>query len=132
MNLTKIKIPQIPPPPNPHTTTEQLMDIIMKVLPYSDETYSVGELDNCILRKYKNCVMFELPNNSSFRLVWYFSGKLYMGDWDQIKNEKTGEGLEYNRSKYYYKGEFANGKRNGKGIFIHSNGSVYEGQFRDG
>ena len=30
--------------------------------------------------------MFELPNNTNFKIVWYFSGKLYIGEWDFNKN----------------------------------------------
>ena len=48
--------------------------------------------------------MFELPNNSSFRVVWHFNGKLYIGEWDHEKNEKSGEGLEYVRNRHFYKG----------------------------
>ncbi len=58
------------------------MDSIIKLLPFSDETYNEEELTGCSLKKFKNCIMFELPNNSHFRIVWHFSGKLYIGEWD--------------------------------------------------
>lgn len=64
------------------------MDLILQILPLSDETYNENELQGCSLKKYKNCLMFELSNNIVFRIVWYYTGKLYMGEWNPDKNEK--------------------------------------------
>jgi hypothetical protein len=51
------------------------------------------ELASCSLKKYKNCVMFELPKNNSFKIVWHYKGKLYIGGWDNKRNEKSGSGM---------------------------------------
>jgi hypothetical protein len=123
--FTKLSIPDIPSPPKPSTSPEVVMDLILRVLPFSGQTYSEKDMVGCSLKKYKNCIMFELPNNPGFRIVWHYAGKLYMGEWDSQRNEKSGEGLEYVRDRYFYKGQFSSGKKYGKGILIQSSGCLY-------
>lgn len=48
-----------------------------------------------MLKRYKNCIMFTLPTNNALKVVWHFSGKLYIGEWDDEKGGKSGEGIEY-------------------------------------
>ena len=43
--------------------------------------------------------MFELKRFSSIKIVWYFNGRLYVGGWDTLKNEKNAFG------KYIVKGK---------------------------
>ena len=33
------------------------------------------------MRKYKNCVIFTIVNNSEKTIVWHYSGKFYIGGW---------------------------------------------------
>jgi hypothetical protein len=47
-----------------------------------------GKKDGMTIKKYKNCVAFVLENRG---LVYYFSGRIYLGDWD---GNKAGRGLE--------------------------------------
>jgi len=84
------------------------------------------------MKKYKNCVMLDLPTSRSLKLVWHYNGKIYVGEWDEISMAKTGDGIEYTPDKYYYKGQFLNNKKNGTGTMLFHNGSRYEGQWKDG
>jgi hypothetical protein len=69
------------------------------------------------LRKYKNGLYLQLePDNN---IIWYYDGTFYFGSWSMsLSNEgvKNGFGFEYVPQKYYYKGEFKDGKRHGKGV----------------
>lgn len=103
------------------------MDLVLTILPLSDQDYNEEEMTECTLKKYKNCIMFQLSPDSNFRIVWHFTGKLYFGEWDSNRNEKNGFGIEYFKNKFYYKGGFNNGKKEGNGIMINFNGSIYEG-----
>lgn len=58
------------------------------------------------MKKYKNCIMFDLPNPRGYKIVWHYSGKLYIGEWDEATMSKAGKGEEYVPQKYYYKGGF--------------------------
>lgn len=78
------------------------MDLILKILPYSSIEYQPQDLSDCILKKYKNCIMFELKRFPNMKLVWYYSGKLYIGEWNTEKNEKSGYGKEFSKDKFYY------------------------------
>ena len=46
--------------------------------------------------------MFELKRFPNMKLVWYYSGKLYIGEWHAEKNEKSGYGKEFSKDKFYY------------------------------
>ena len=78
--------------PSYTTPTDDLMTFILKVLPLSSIKYTPEDLEDCTLRKYKNCIMFELKKYPNFKIVWHFVGKLYIGEWNSIKNEKDGFG----------------------------------------
>jgi hypothetical protein len=52
------EIPYFPKPPSRDASTEEIMNLILKILPLSDETYNEKELVGCSLKKYKNCIMF--------------------------------------------------------------------------
>ena len=72
----------------------------------------------------------ELQNLVDIKLIYYkvMSGKIFLGD-------KNGYGLEFNRSndKLIYKGEYLNGKRNGKGIEYDKNRDfIFEGEYLNG
>lgn len=43
----------------------------------------IGELNKIIMKKYKNCIMLDIPNVNLLKLVWNYSGKFYIGDWDE-------------------------------------------------
>ena len=46
-------------------------------------------------------------------------------------NDKA-HGQGESKGRYHYKGEFKEGKANGKGIYTWANGSKYEGEYKDG
>lgn len=71
-----------------------------------------------IMKKYKNCIILDLPGDKNWKLVWHYSGKIYIGEWSESTMMKSGEGMEYIPQKYFYKGQFLNNKRNGTGIII--------------
>lgn len=52
------------------------------------------------------------------KIVWYFNGKLYVGEWDINRNEKSGFGKEISKDKYYYEGYFQENRRHGNGLLI--------------
>lgn len=86
------------------------------------------------MKKYKNCIIFKTPEDKK-TIVWHYSGKFYIGGWDQTEDgegKKNGEGFEYIPEKHYYKGQFLNGKKNGSGIQIWLNGNIYQGQWVKG
>ena len=62
--------------------------------------------------------MFQLKRFPLTKLVWYFNGKLYIGEWDEKKNEKIGFGKEFSKGKNYFEGNFKENKKNGKGSFV--------------
>ena len=43
----------------------------------------IGELNKIIMKKYKNCIMLDIPNVNLLKLVWNYSGKFYIGDWNE-------------------------------------------------
>lgn len=45
------------------------------------------------MKKYKNCIMIDLPNAKDLKMVWHYNGKLYIGEWNEANMLKTGEGL---------------------------------------
>lgn len=111
------------------------------LLVLAKKTYAVFGMDvdqeekQLCVKKYKNCVVFTLTNNSAECILWHFSGKFYMGGWkagQPGEGEKHGEGLEIIPEKYIYKGQFLNGKKNGTGILKLANGNLYDGQWIDG
>lgn len=57
------------------------------------------------------------------------NGKKYVGEW---RNDNIISGEEYESEKLRYKGDFANGRYNGYGIYYYNDGRRYEGQFRNG
>lgn len=65
-----------------------------------------NELYRLIMKKYKNCIMIDLPNAKNLKMVWHYNGKLYIGEWNEANMLKIGEGMEYAPEKYYYKGQF--------------------------
>lgn len=55
------------------------MELILQILPYSNLSYGPDDLTDCILKKYKNCLMFEMKRFVETKIVWYYNGKLYIG-----------------------------------------------------
>lgn len=86
------------------------------------------------MKKYKNCIIFKTPDVKK-TVVWHYSGKFYVGGWDQNQNgegKKNGDGVEYVQGKHWYKGQFLDGKKNGSGTMIFDNGNIYNGQWLKG
>ena len=58
----------------------------------------------------------------------YDNGK-YIGEWNN--DIKEGKGIFYHNNGDIYDGEFKNDKKEGKGIFYYNNGDKYEGEWKD-
>ena len=43
---------------------------------------SVDSDEQIYLKKYKNCIIFKTPDPKK-SVVWHYSGKFYIGGWDQ-------------------------------------------------
>lgn len=83
------------------------------------------------MKKFKNCIILK-QNETDKAIVWHFSGKFYNGGWNQTtskEDSKNGDGYEFVPEKYFYRGSFGNGRRNGLGIMISANGSIYKGEW---
>ena len=65
-------------------------------------------------------------------MIWYTKNEKYSGQWENnLQNgydESKGE-QKFLRDRYV--GQWLNGKRNGIGKFFYSNGSIYEGFWKD-
>ena len=83
------------------------------------------------IRRYNNCVVVV---RGEIGLVWHFSGRVYLGGWNQAEGEggKQGLGLEWSPNKYYYYGQFSRNKREGVGLMKGSGNEVLAGQWRRG
>lgn len=47
------------------------------------------------MKKYRNCVIFKTPDLKK-TIVWHFTGKFYIGGWEQSfsgEGKKNGEGF---------------------------------------
>ena len=88
------------------------------------------------VKKYKNCVFFNTEKNHN--ILWYFDGRFYFGEWNvnlMGEGQKSGWGFEYLPGKYYYRGQFFEGKRKGFGtmkILNKEKPVIYEGEWDDG
>lgn len=56
----------------------------------------------------------------------------YEGDWDVETNERDGHGIQVFSDGSMYDGAFKQGLAHGKGRLIHAEGDVYEGQWAEG
>jgi hypothetical protein len=45
------------------------------------------------MKKYKNCIMLDLPTPRKLKLVWHYNGKIYVGEWNETTMMKSGEGI---------------------------------------
>lgn len=90
------------------------------------------ELQKLIMKKYKNCIMLDLPIGKGQKLVWHYTGRVYVGEWNERTMLKEGEGKDYIPDKYFYRGHFQDGKRSGYGSLLQPTGACYEGHWLDG
>jgi len=58
-----------------------------------DMNMKEGELHKLVMKKYKNCIMLDLPHSPGTKLVWHYTGKLYIGEWSESIMLKSGEGI---------------------------------------
>lgn len=126
------QIPSIPEAPHPSTTVEELCGSIKQLIKLLHLEVKEEGLSGIIMKKYKNCLIADLPSPQKLKMVWYFTGKLYIGNWSEASMAKSGEGIEYVPAKYFYRGQFLNDKRNGSGSMVRQGGSLYEGQWFEG
>ena len=49
-------------------------------------------MQKIIMKKYKNCIMLDIPNVNLLKLVWHYSGKFYIGEWNEETMLKSGVG----------------------------------------
>lgn len=59
------------------------------------------------------------------------NGARYEGEWNTTTNEREGKGIQVWADGSMYEGTWKNSKANGKGRLIHADGDVYEGEWKD-
>ena len=86
---------------------------------------------------YKKLGRFELPNKQSRKnLEWkrmtiLEDGTRYEGEWDIDSKQRCGFGIYVWTDGSIYEGMIENGKAHGQGRLIHADGDVYEGEWDD-
>ena len=55
----------------------------------------------------------------------------YEGEWDVDRNVRDGQGVQIWADGSLYEGYWRNDKANGRGRLIHADGDVYEGEWKD-
>ena len=86
------------------------MSLIGRLGKVVDLGLKAGDFSGLVMKKYKNCIMLDLPGAKACKLVWHYNGKVYIGEWEEEYMLKSGQGVEYVPQKYYYKGQFFVGK----------------------
>lgn len=92
-------------------------------------------------RKFKNGVYYHIDENKN--VLWYYTGSFYIGGWDSdlpTEGQKKGMGFQYNPDKFFYRGEYKDGVKDGNGVvkLFPSNPEkpddymAYEGQWKNG
>ena len=71
-------------------------------------------------------------DNVEFRpLCILENGARYEGEWNKATGEREGKGIQVWADGSMYEGYWKNSKANGKGRLIHADGDVYEGEWKD-
>jgi hypothetical protein len=63
--------------------------------------------------------------------VLFKNGSKYEGEWNTDSNERDGRGVQIWADGSIYEGYWKNDRANGRGRLIHSDGDVYEGEWVD-
>ena len=59
------------------------------------------------------------------------NGAIYIGMWDNNLQKRAGIGMQVWPDGSLYQGQWRDGKANGKGRLIHSDGDIYQGEWKD-
>ena len=59
------------------------------------------------------------------------SGAFYKGQWNKVSNQREGQGIQIWPDGSIYEGNWKNDKANGSGRLIHADGDFYEGNWVD-
>ena len=59
------------------------------------------------------------------------NGAWYEGEWNEETNERDGKGVQVWPDSSIYEGNRCNGEANGKGRLIKADGNVYNGEWKD-
>jgi hypothetical protein len=116
LKRVNIKFPKLDKPPSRSDSLASLVQlgeytysILMKFLKSRNIAHihvKVG--GNIKVKKYMDCIHYELHNQKHFHLIYYFSGKIYFGQWTQLQVDtdgyKHGFGYYYKPHKYIYEG----------------------------
>jgi len=113
----------------------------MQTLDFKDDTekdiYEFMNMD--VYNKYKELPKFEYEKNNNSRhniehkpITTINNEVKYEGDWDVVSNERQGNGVQVWVDGSIYEGHFIKGKLHGKGRLIHADGDIYEGNFKNG
>ena len=102
--FTNLKMPVFSQPPSPNVTVENMVSLIKQLGRAVNILFKDRELHHVIMKKYKNCIMLDLPADASAKLVWHYNGKIYLGGWDEEAMQINGEGFDFIPDKFYYKG----------------------------
>ena len=74
-------MPNLPQTPDITLDQDQLMQLAIKTFKVFD--IEIGNEDTDFnMKKYKNCIIFKTPDIKK-TVVWHYSGKFYVGGWDQ-------------------------------------------------
>lgn len=95
-----------------------MAELIRKICTSLGIDFEDNEIHKLIMKKYKNCIMLDLPTQRKIKLVWHYNGKIFVGEWNETTMMKSGEGIEQVPDKYFYKGQFMGNKKNGTGIMM--------------
>ncbi|CAI2377445.1 unnamed protein product [Moneuplotes crassus] len=78
-------------------------------------------------------VLVECSGDLEFRPIKvYEDGRRYFGQWNKVTTLREGTGISTNLNDHQFViGQFSSDKCTGKGLYIFSNGSYYEGDLKD-
>lgn len=112
----------------------------MQSVEFTDDTEKdIREFSSkLVYRIYKDLPKFVKENNkkSSTLREWrpvtdIGAEAKYEGEWDLETNERDGYGIQVWKDGSMYEGSFKQGRAHGKGRLIHPDGDVYEGKWKD-
>ena len=86
IKLSTFNIPKLPETPATDVSQTELLGLAKHIC--NTFRIKVESDDHIYMKKYKNCIIFKTPDVKK-TVVWHYSGKFYIGGWDQNEN---GEG----------------------------------------
>ena len=72
-------MPDFPAGPASNISTDDMVELIGRLGKIVDLGLRPGDLAGLVMKKYKNCIMLDLPGSRPCKLVWHYNGKVYIG-----------------------------------------------------